>query len=143
MIIDIIRLVFDLILGLAFAGIFYYGLKYLARESAAVPVQETDEASLEALQPRAAAMAKIMGPPVKKYENAMLITKTFYSEYNYVSYDFSAYDKARIVSRLYFSPDYEDEEENSWRVYPNLINACVFNEGWVALDDCEGRELCI
>lgn len=141
MIIDIIRLVFDLILGLAFAGIFYYGLKFLIKKSATVPVQETDEASLEALQPRAAAMAKIMGPPVKKYENAMLITKTFHSEYNYVSYDFSAYDKARIVSMLYFAPDYE--EEGDWRVYPNLINACVFNEGWVALDDCEGRELCI
>lgn len=140
MIIDIIRLVFDLILGLAFAGIFYYGLKYLAREPAAVPVQETDEASLEALQPRAAALAKHLGAPIKKYENAMLITKTFYSEYNYVSYDFSAYDKARIISMLYFSPD---DEEGDWRVYPKLINACVFDEGWVAIDDCEGSELCI
>lgn len=141
MTIEIIRLALYLLLGVALAGIFYHRLKFLIKKSAAVPVQETDEASLEALQPRAAAMAKIMGPPVKKYEKAMLITKTFHSEYNYVSYDFSAYDKARIVSMLYFSPD--EEEEGDWRVYPNLINACVFEEEWVALDDCEGRELCI
>lgn len=140
MIIDIIHLVVNLILGLVFAGIFYYGLKYLAREPAAMPVQETDKASLEALQPRAAALAKHLGAPLKKYEKAMLITKTFYSEDNYVSYDFSAYDKARIISMLYFSPD---DEEGNWRIYPKLINACVFDEGWVAIDDCEDNKLCI
>lgn len=137
---EIIHLALYLLLGVALAGIFYHRLKFLVKKSAAMPVQETDKASLEALQPRAAALAKHLGAPLKKYEKAMLITKTFYSEYNYVSYDFSAYDKARIISMLYFSPD---DEEGSWRVYPKLINACVFDEGWVAIDDCEDNELCI
>ena len=141
MVIEIIHLVFDLILGLAFVGVFYYNLKYLARESAAMPVQKTDKTSLETLQPRAAAIAKCMGAPIQKYEKAMLITKTFYSENDYVSYDFSAYDKAHIISMFHFSPNYN--EESDWRIYPKLINACVFKEGWVSIDDCEGSGLCI
>ena len=64
MAIEIIHLVFDLILGLAFVGVFYYNLKYSIRESTAMPVQKTDKTSLETLQPRAAAMAKCMGAPI-------------------------------------------------------------------------------
>lgn len=141
MTIEIIRLALYLLLGVALAGIFYHRLKFLIKKSTATPVQETDKTSLEALQPRAAALAKHLGAPIKKYEQAMLITKTFYSENNYVSYDFSAYDKAHIISMLYFSPD--DDDENGWRIYPKLINACVFDEGWVSIDDCEDSELCI
>ena len=64
MVIEIIHLVFNLILGLAFVGVFYYNLKYLARESAAMPVQKTDKTSIETLQPRGAAIAKCMGAPI-------------------------------------------------------------------------------